>query len=464
MATTHSSVSSGKRKWVNILKSIDEGPIQMGTFWETLSEGNEDALHLGPERPRVYSDLSPEEKERGQGNNARGAGAAGYGGAQNRVGNANSDMDEQPVQDLALNVDNVFQADDWDAFVSDVDEAPTAQTMFMANLSSADPVYDEVGLSYDSDILSEVHDHDHYQDVVYEHHEYVKDNTMPVVQSNVCSVPNDAYMMILNDMHKQHAQHVSVTTQNNVVDKSLTAKLVTYKEQVKLKHDEIKQENLLIANDKLIVDCLSKDVFYTATDYLLTVSRFFDMHEALNAAQKHIAELEYENSNLQNKIQNDDHDVMVKHFSKIEVEHLNLQLKYQHLKESFENKKLVTSSDAPTFDLVFVIGQLKDHVQSKGNTIRELREKISRFTKKHSDADPIHDLKVLDSQNKELHTKVNALHDLIELWQAENEKVKRHYKELYDLIKITCAKTIDKTNSLLTEVANLKARITENHK
>ncbi|GJV84326.1 hypothetical protein Tco_1524224 [Tanacetum coccineum] len=73
-------------------------------------------------------------QNRGQGNNARGAGAASYGGAQNRVGNANpggqdnvvdDDVDEQPVQDLALNVDNVFQDDDCDAFDSDVDEAPT---------------------------------------------------------------------------------------------------------------------------------------------------------------------------------------------------------------------------------------------------------------------------------------------------------------------------------------------------
>ncbi|GKF07671.1 hypothetical protein Tco_0041895, partial [Tanacetum coccineum] len=105
-------------------------------------------------------------QNRGQGNNAWGAGGAGYGGAQNRVGNANpgqarhvkvvldeeqllflasgqdnaidEDVDEQPVQDLALNVDNVFQADDYDAYDSDFDEAPTAQTMFMANLSSAD--------------------------------------------------------------------------------------------------------------------------------------------------------------------------------------------------------------------------------------------------------------------------------------------------------------------------------------
>ncbi|GKF35976.1 hypothetical protein Tco_0112734, partial [Tanacetum coccineum] len=91
-------------------------------------------------------------------------GAAGYEGAQNRVRNANpggqdtvvdEDVNKQPVQDLALNVDNVFQDDDCDAFDFDVDEAPTAQTMFMANLSSAYPVYDKVSPSCDSDILFE---------------------------------------------------------------------------------------------------------------------------------------------------------------------------------------------------------------------------------------------------------------------------------------------------------------------
>ncbi|GJT10899.1 hypothetical protein Tco_0857941 [Tanacetum coccineum] len=131
-------------------------------------------------------------QNRGQGNNAWGSCMAGYGGALNRVGNANpgqarqvkcyncnggqgnaidEDVDELPVQDLALNVDNVFQADDCNAFDFDVDEAPTVQTMFMVNLSYADPVYDKAGSSYDSDILSQVHDHDHYQDAVCEHHE-----------------------------------------------------------------------------------------------------------------------------------------------------------------------------------------------------------------------------------------------------------------------------------------------------
>nr|GEV06621.1 hypothetical protein [Tanacetum cinerariifolium] len=97
------------------------------------------------------------QQNRGQGMNPRGGGAAGYGGVQNRVGNANpgqarqaqengvaldaeqllflaggqdndidDDVDEQPVQDLALNVDNVFEAEDCDVFDYDVDEALTA--------------------------------------------------------------------------------------------------------------------------------------------------------------------------------------------------------------------------------------------------------------------------------------------------------------------------------------------------
>nr|GEY83972.1 hypothetical protein [Tanacetum cinerariifolium] len=72
------------------------------------------------------------------------------GGQDNAI---DDDVDEQPIQDLALNVDNVFQDDDCDAFDSDVDEAPMAQTMFMANLSSADPITDEARPSYDLDIL-----------------------------------------------------------------------------------------------------------------------------------------------------------------------------------------------------------------------------------------------------------------------------------------------------------------------
>ncbi|GJU85712.1 retrovirus-related pol polyprotein from transposon TNT 1-94 [Tanacetum coccineum] len=175
------------------------------------------------------------------------------GGQDNAI---DEDVDKQPVQDLALNVDNMFQADECDAYDSDVDEAPTAQTMFMANLSSADPVYDEVGPSYDSDVLSEVQDHDHYQDAVCDHHEehemqddvqpnyvvdshadytsdsnmtpydqYLKDNAMPVVQNNASMVPNDAYVIIDNDVHESDVLSVSHTPRNTVVNNLLNAEV-----------------------------------------------------------------------------------------------------------------------------------------------------------------------------------------------------------------------------------------------
>ncbi|GJT84681.1 hypothetical protein Tco_1066398 [Tanacetum coccineum] len=208
------------------------------------------------------------------------------------------DVDEPPVQDLALNVDQVFQADQCDAFDSDVDEAPTAHTMFMANLSSADPINDEAGPSYDSDILSEVQDHDNYLDNVGEYHEvhemqndvqqnyfeytsdsniilyeqYVKNNTKQVVQSNVSSMLKDALMMIINDMHEQAAQCISANEQNKVVNESLTAELATYKEQVKIyekrarfklteREQKIEQLRIIITDRNIKEESLEKKLY-----------------------------------------------------------------------------------------------------------------------------------------------------------------------------------------------------------
>ncbi|GJV71539.1 hypothetical protein Tco_1491534 [Tanacetum coccineum] len=136
-------------------------------------------------------------------------------------------------QDVTVAGSREWSTDQCDDFDSNVDEAPTAHTMFMANLSSADPIYDEAGPSYDLDILYEVQDHDNYVDSIGEYHDvhemqndvqpnyvvdsddeyisdsnmilyeqYVKDNAVPVVQCNVSSVPNDVLMMIINDMHE----------------------------------------------------------------------------------------------------------------------------------------------------------------------------------------------------------------------------------------------------------------------
>ncbi|GJZ87248.1 hypothetical protein Tco_0658858 [Tanacetum coccineum] len=73
---------------------------------------------------------------------------------------------DDDVDDVALNVDNVFEDDQCDAVDSDVNEAPTTQTMFMANLTS-----EEAGPSYDSNTPFEVQDHDTFVDHMDEYHE-----------------------------------------------------------------------------------------------------------------------------------------------------------------------------------------------------------------------------------------------------------------------------------------------------
>ncbi|GKD23728.1 retrovirus-related pol polyprotein from transposon TNT 1-94, partial [Tanacetum coccineum] len=178
----------------------------------------------------------------------------------------NEDVDESPVQDLALNVDNVFQADECNAFDSDVDEEPTTQTMFMVNMSSADQVYDEAGSSYDSDILSEVQEYDNYRDAVCEHHDahemhhdvqpncvvdsnanYMSDSNMipydQYVKDNTELVPNDAYMMIINEMHEQTAQSVSA---NEHAKFKLTEREQKIEEQLRIVITDrnIKEQNL----------------------------------------------------------------------------------------------------------------------------------------------------------------------------------------------------------------------------
>ncbi|GKA21988.1 hypothetical protein Tco_0707950 [Tanacetum coccineum] len=141
--------------------------------------------------------------------------------------------------------------------------------------------------------------------------------------------------------------------------------------------DEIKRNNLLIANDNLIADCLFKDVFHVATNSELNVFSFTEMHDA-------------------------------------------------H-----------TSFKAPCLER-----KMKASIQGKDNAIKKLRTHISQLNETRSEA-----------------KKINVLQEQNELFRAENGKIKQHYKELYDSIKITRAKHLEESTALLTENESLKIQI-----
>nr|GFC43075.1 hypothetical protein [Tanacetum cinerariifolium] len=109
----------------------------------------------------------------------------------------------------------------------------------------------------------------------------------------------------------------------------------------------------------------------------------------------------------------------------------SLQLKYQNLKDSIGNNPPTPDKDTPDLDSVFVIGKMQASLQGKDNVIRQLKKKISQ----------------LQAQN--------------DLFRAENDKIKQHYKDLYDSIKITHAKHIEQVTKLTTKNVNLKTSISK---
>nr|GEU77385.1 integrase, catalytic region, zinc finger, CCHC-type, peptidase aspartic, catalytic [Tanacetum cinerariifolium] len=779
---------------------------------------------------------------RGQGMNPQGESAAGYGEAQNKVGNVNQGQARpgQARTDLALNVDNVFQAEDYDAFDSDVDEAPTTQDMFMANLSSVDLITNEAGPSYDSVILSEVQDHDQYLDAPCAHHEehvmydgvqldhvvdlhadytsvsnmipydqYVKDNEVPAVHSDASCIPNDAFMMIYNDMCEPSAPSVSNMSRNAVVKNSLTAELATYRGQVELyeqrakfestereqkineqlrlvisdrnfkeetlkrklhstklqlastinrnksmveettflkqdfkqkenkyladflntkslkekvkdklvkqdqslqtvhmlcrprplynelnkvaigyknplcltrakqaqlalyngyeilkdnhalakvhnaedtleiaeitkkkmnakmtdpecvtrkvkisphdyskenflatfipqkqltpeqiywsndlmklkskalkeqtkvsrpnkaftvyppntpvklvprvlptksqvkihiftliqlfldfdktcekritptgltegergfeqtkgcylkevipffktlkdnfegiqkaltkeikemkyvfeemeaevaqlaidrKHDAIDRKNLLIANDNLIAECLSQEVFSVVKNFELNVARFTKMHVANTSVEARCLALEAELANLLDKNHHENQEELINHFFKLEVNHLNLQLKYQNLKDNIRNNPPTPDKETPDFDSVFVIGKMQASLQGKDNAIRQLKKQLSQLQVARSDTERTNKVRTTDSPITKLTDQVTNLQAQNDLFRAENAKIKQHYKELNDSIKITRAKHIEQVTKLTTKNVTLKANVSK---
>nr|GEZ16172.1 hypothetical protein [Tanacetum cinerariifolium] len=246
----------------------------MGTFRETLADGDEGALHLGPERPQLYSDLSPEEKERGlrdsnydqlyaylkqhkahanenklmldrftqhtvdplalmsnvshhqgQGNNVRGTGSASYEGAQKKVRNTNPCQARQikcysfnGIGHIARNCTQPKRPQNSEYFKDKMLSMQAQENRVALDeeqlLFITDPVYDEAVPSYDSDIMSEVHDHDNYQDAVcelhgvHEMHDHVQPNC--VVDSNA------EYSSDSNTISYDHGQEIVKSNHDRV--------------------------------------------------------------------------------------------------------------------------------------------------------------------------------------------------------------------------------------------------------
>nr|GEZ57897.1 hypothetical protein [Tanacetum cinerariifolium] len=138
---------------------------------------------------------------------------------------------------------------------------------------------------------------------------------------------------------------------------------------------------------------------------------------------------------------------------------LSQEFKYQNLKDSIRNNPPTPDKDTPDFDSVFVIGKMQASLQGKDNVIRQLKKKLSQLQVTHSDTDRTLRVQTTDSQITKLTDQVTHLQAQNDLFRAENNKIKQHYKDLYDSIKITHAKHIEQVTKLTTNNVNLKTSV-----
>nr|GEZ67404.1 integrase, catalytic region, zinc finger, CCHC-type, peptidase aspartic, catalytic [Tanacetum cinerariifolium] len=171
------------------------------------------------------------------------------------------------------------------------------------------------------------------------------------------------------------------------------------------KHDAIERNNLLIANDNLITECLSQEVFSMATNSELNVARFTEMHVANTTVEARCLALEDELANLRDKNNHDNQKELINNFSKL--------------------------------------------------------EQLSQLQVTRSDTDHTLKVRTTDSQITKSTDQVTHLQAQNDLFRAKNDKIKQHYKELYNSIKITRAKNIDQVTKLTTENVNLKTSVSK---
>ncbi|GJW68326.1 putative ribonuclease H-like domain-containing protein [Tanacetum coccineum] len=216
--------------------------------------------------------------------------------------------------------------------------------------------------------------------------------------------PTEHFVGVQTSLFKEVKEMEEIFDQmNNEVDKNTVDKQCA----------KIEKKNLLIENENLIVNCLSTQLLYDVEK-----SRCLDLEADMSKV----------------------HDE-----SKLERECLNLQLKYQHLQESFDKNKSHTVQEAPDFNSFFKIKNLEHQIQEKDNVIRNLKVLVANVNDRSCEPYNAKDVTALIEQN-----------DCVRI---ELEKVKQHYKELYDSIKITRAHTSEKTSTMLNEIESLKAQL-----
>ncbi|GKA55701.1 retrovirus-related pol polyprotein from transposon TNT 1-94 [Tanacetum coccineum] len=160
-------------------------------------------------------------------------------------------------------------------------------------------------------------------------------------------------------------------------------------------------------------------------------------------------ELEAELIKQHKKVDQEVYNTLSKDYAKLEQHCISLELTMQFNQQVFEKDNSCDNKDAPTFNQLFEVINLKAQLKVKDTTIQKFKATIKRLNETSSKDKVKQDLEESETINIELDHRVSKL-------IAENEHLKQTYKQLYDLIKPTRVRLEEQ--SLKNELRKLKGK------
>ncbi|GKA47186.1 hypothetical protein Tco_0740069 [Tanacetum coccineum] len=141
---------------------------------------------------------------------------------------------------------------------------------------------------------------------------------------------------------------------------------------------EIQIKQLRIDNDQLLNQIISQEIVHIVAN---SVDNCDEKKSCVNNCKK-CPELEIELFKKNDFVEKEAYDKLVKSYSNLEKHCISLELATQLNQEIFQRENSGENLNAPTFNQLFKINELKAQPQEKDTFIRKLKERIKSLSEK----------------------------------------------------------------------------------
>ncbi|GJT65415.1 hypothetical protein Tco_1016895 [Tanacetum coccineum] len=202
-------------------------------------------------------------------------------------------------------------------------------------------------------------------------------------------------------------------------------------------------KQVLNENEQLLEQVINKDIVNIIMNSSMDIASL-NMHECEKCLK-----LKTELLNKKDFVEKEIYDKLFKSFTTLEKHCISLEVDSQINQEIFQRDNSVSNQNAPSFDQLFELNELKAQSQEKDTVIKKLKERIKSLSGKMNEDKIKKDLEEIETINIELDHRVSKL-------IAENEHLKQTYKQLYDSIKPARIRSKEQCDDLINQV-NLKS-------